>query len=243
MTIEGEVDKLTTGCRILAEQNILDAYGHLSARMPDKPNLMIIPRQMPPALVTPDDFIVMDFDGNVVEGSGTPNQEWPIHACVLRARADVNCVLHSHSMWSRIWGLARVKLRGVLAGQSYEWNEGLAIYRDAGLIRNLDRGDKVVQVLGQASAMLLRGHGDVVVGRDVPATVLRSITLRDNAQVLHHAVALGDVDYWDKEEAAPWIEAPATGIGGGVQVGPVANRAWEYYEARIDGRLRKLLGQ
>lgn len=243
MSVGAEVEKLTMGCRILAEQNIIDAYGHLSARVPDNPNLMIIPRQMTPALVTADDFIVMDFDGNVVEGNGIANQEWPIHACVLKARPDVNSVLHSHSTWSRVWGLAPVKLRGVLAGQAYEWNEGLAVYRDAGLIRNLERGNKVVQVLGQGSAMLLRGHGDVVVGRDVTAAVMRSITLRDNAQVLHHVLALGEADYWDKEEAAPWIEPPATGAGGGRQVGPVGNRAWEYYAARATGKLRQLLGQ
>ncbi len=230
------------GCRVLAEQNIIDAYGHLSARSPENPDWMIIPRQITPALVTAADFIVMYFEGNVVEGDGIPNQEWPIHACVLKARPDVNSVLHSHSMWSRVWGLAPVKLRGVLMGQSYEWNEGLPVYRDAGLIRSLDRGNRVVQVLGEATAMLLRGHGDVVVGRDVQACVMRSITLRDNAEVLHHVLALGEPDYWSKAEAEPWTEAPASGLGGGRQVGPVVNRAWEYYQARATGRLKKLLG-
>jgi ribulose-5-phosphate 4-epimerase/fuculose-1-phosphate aldolase len=233
--------ELTLGCRILAEQDIIDAYGHLSARVPGQDDRFMISRQMAPALVTPEDFIVMTLDGKVVQGDGFPNVEWPIHACVYRARSDVASVLHSHAMWSRVWGLAPIKLRGVLTGLAYEWNDGLAVYRDAGLIRSVERGDRVAATLGDASAMLLRGHGDVVVGRDVQSTVLRAITLKQNAQVVHAAMALGEPDYWSKEEAAGWREQ-ADGAG---RTGPAPtatpNRAWEYYEARVSGRLRNLL--
>jgi L-ribulose-5-phosphate 4-epimerase len=242
MQIDTEAEQLTTGCRILAEQEIIDAFGHLSARVPGRDDLFIIPRQMAPALVTPGDFVVMDLDGKVVQGDGFPNQEWPIHACVYRARADVSAVLHSHSMWSRIWGLAPIKLRGVLTGQSYEWNDGLPVYRDAGLIYNVERGERMVEILSSGSAMLLRGHGDVVVGRDVTSTVLRSINLKQNAQVVHAAMTLGQPDYWGKEEAAGWREQAARQPAGPGAV-VVPNRAWEYYEARINGRLRKLLNQ
>src|SRR5206468_12073852 len=143
MDISALAERLTLGCRVLAEQNIIDAYGHLSARVPDSPNHFVISRAMSPALVTPDDFVVMDFDGKVVQGEGFPNQEWPIHACVMKARPDVGSVLHSHSMLSRLFSLSPVKLRGVLMAQSLDWNEGLPIYRDAGLIRTVERGDKV----------------------------------------------------------------------------------------------------
>src|SRR5579885_3375249 len=108
MDISALAEQLTLGCRVLAEQDIIDAYGHLSARVPDSPDLFVINRGMSPALVSPDDFVVMDFDGNVVEGKGFPNQEWPIHACILKARPDVGAVLHSHSMLSRLFSLSPV---------------------------------------------------------------------------------------------------------------------------------------
>jgi ribulose-5-phosphate 4-epimerase/fuculose-1-phosphate aldolase len=243
MQIDADAEKLTLGCWILAEQDIIDAYGHLSARVPGRDDLFIISRQTAPALVNPEDFIVMSLDGEVVQGEGIPNVEWPIHACVYRARSDVASLLHSHSLWSRIWGLAPIKLRGVLTGQAYEWNDGLAVYRDAGLIRTVERGDRVAATLGRASAMLLRGHGDVVVGRDVSSTVLRSITLKQNAQVVHAVIALGEPDYWSKDEASGWREQ--TGAAEEAPQPPIAtpSRTWEYYEARVNGKLRKLLSQ
>lgn len=67
----------------------------------------------------------------------------------------------------------------------------------------------------------------------------RSITLKENAEVMHHVLALGEPDCWEKGEAKPWTEPPGT--GGGRQPGPVPNRAWEYYESRVNGRLRELL--
>src|SRR3990170_4772636 len=101
---------LTVGCRILAEQEIIDAYGHISARYPGRDDCFIISRGMSPALAQPDDFIALDFEGKVVEGNGFPNAEWPIHASIYQARSDVQSVLHSHSELSRIFSLSPVKL-------------------------------------------------------------------------------------------------------------------------------------
>jgi ribulose-5-phosphate 4-epimerase/fuculose-1-phosphate aldolase len=236
------VERLTMGCRILAEQEIIDAYGHLSARVPDRPDRFVINRAMSPALAVEDDFVVMSVDGEVVEGNGFPNQEWPIHACVYRARPDVASVLHSHSHLSRVFSLSPVKLRGVVMGETLEWKDGLPIYRNAGLIRNVERGDKVAGLLGQGSAMLLRGHGDVVVGRDVVAAVMRAVRLKQNAEVLNDVIAHGEPDYWSPEDAAGWGEPMQQAASPEAMAG-LANRIWEYYEARVNGRLRKLLSE
>jgi len=99
-------ERLTAGCRILAEQQIIDAYGHISARLPGADDRFVISRGMSPALVKPKDFIVLDLDGKVVEGNGQPNAEWPIHARIYHARPDVGSVLHSHSPLSRIFSLS-----------------------------------------------------------------------------------------------------------------------------------------
>lgn len=234
------VERLTIGCRILAEQDIVDAYGHLSARAPDRENCFLITRAMSPALATPGDWLVMTFDGEVVAGDGFPNQEWPIHACIYRARPDVGSVLHSHSKWSRVFSVSPVKLRGVLMQQAADWNEGVPVYRKPGLIRTRERGDDLAATLGKGSAALLRGHGDVVVDQDVTRAVMRAVTFKQNAEVLHAVLAHGEPDYWTPEEASGWREMVLPGVSPEAAAA-LAGRIWEYYEARVNGRLQRLL--
>jgi L-ribulose-5-phosphate 4-epimerase len=241
MDLKELAERLTVGCRILAEQEIIDAYGHLSARIPGDPDLFMMNRGMSPALVEPEDFIVMNLEGKVVSGKGFPNQEWPIHACIYRSRADVGSVLHSHSRLSRIFSLSQHKLRGLLTSSAPEWQGGLPVYREAGLITSYERGEALVQVLGDESAALLRGHGDVVVAGDPTATVMKAVTLKSNADVLHEAISHGgEIDLWTEEELPAWgvrrhASVPAEAHDS------MSNRAWDYYEARINGRLDRLL--
>lgn len=234
-------ERLTTGCRILAEQDIVDAYGHLSARHPDNHVHFIINRGMSPALVTPEDFIVLDMDGKVVSGNGQPNAEWPIHACIYQARPDVGSVLHSHTRLSKIFSLSPRPLRGMLMVSAPEWQGGLPVYRAPGLITNVDRGQALAQVLGDGSAALLRGHGDVVAASDVTSSVMTAITLKLNADVAHEVISHGgDIDLWTDSELAAWTN-PLRDVQSQEQLRALANRAWDYYEARVDGRLARLL--
>ncbi len=182
-------ERLTIGCRILAEQDIIDAYGHLSARLADDERLFVMNRGISPALVEPKDFIVLNWEGQVVEGDGLP------------------------------------------------------VYRGAGLVNSVERGEKLAATLGPGSAALLRGHGDVVAAGDVSATVLKALSLRDNADVLHELIAHGGkVDLWNAEDVAAWA-APMHVNVSREAAALLANKAWDYYAARVDGRLAALLGQ
>jgi len=127
-------------------------------------------------------------------------------------------------------------------GETLEWKEGLPIYKSGGLIRNPERGDKVAALLGQGTAMLLKGHGDVVVGRDVVATVMRAVRMKQNAEVLHDVLSHGEPEYCSPEDAAGWAE-PMQQAANPEAMAALANRIWDYYEARVDGRLRKLQHQ
>lgn len=233
--------ELTLGCRILAEQEIIDAYGQISVRVPEADGLFLINRGISPALVEPEDFIVCDDAGKIVHGEGHTNSEWPIHACIYRARSDVNSVLHSHSRLSRIFSLSRHKLRGLLTSSGPEWQEGLPLYKGAGLITSTERGDKLAQVLGKQSAALLRGHGDVIATNGIKRTVMKAITLKQNADVLHEVLSHGgEPELWSKEELATWANTQVKGLSAD-NAAALAARAWDYYAARVDGRLAKLL--
>lgn len=233
--------RLVMGCRILAEQEIIDAYGHLSARHPEHTEWFIINRGMSPALVMTEDFIVLDQDGQVVGGNGQPNAEWPIHASIYRARPDVGSVLHSHSRLSKIFSLSARKLRGMILADAPNWQAGLPVYRAPGLITNQERGAALAQTLGVGSAALLRGHGDIVVGADVTAAVMSAVTLKQNADVYHEVLKHGgEPDLWTTSELEQWTN-PLRDVQSQAQLQALQNRAWDYYQARVDGRLARLL--
>ena len=243
MNLSDLASELTLGCRILAEQDIIDALGHMSLRIPGRDDLFMINRGMSPSLVRPEDFIVCDMDGNVVEGDGLPNAEWPIHAEILKARPDVMCVLHSHSRLSRIFSLSPQKLRGLLTHAAAEWHDGLPIYRASGLITSPEKGAALAGVLGRQSAALLRGHGDVVATRDVRATVLKAITLKQNADILHEVLSHGgEPDLWTEAELEGWKNPPRPKISDAA-ISAKNNKIWDYYAARVDGTLGRLLNR
>jgi ribulose-5-phosphate 4-epimerase/fuculose-1-phosphate aldolase len=231
------IQRLIEGCRILAEQDILDAYGHLSARI--SRTSFLISRGMSPALVTKSDFLVMDVTGKVLAGEGAPNVEWPIHAGVYRARPDVGSVLHSHARLSRVFSLSPRPFRGLLTSAAPEWQAGLPLYEDAGLVTDAEKGDRLAAVLGRNSAALLRGHGDVVAAGGVVETVLKSIALKQNQDVFHEILCQGgEPRLWTKTELAAWAtrrRAAPENRDGAKDRAP--DRVWDYYLARAEGRL------
>ena len=229
---------LSLGCRILAEQGIIDAFGHLSARIPGEPQHYMINRGMSPALAVEKDFVVCDGDGKVVRGDGHPNGEWPIHAAIYRARPDVQSILHSHSKMSRIFSLSQRRMRGLLTSNAPEWQGGLPVYRTPGLITSMQRGEEVAEVLCDNCAMLLRGHGDVVVGASVRLTVLKAIALRQNEEVVHELISHGgEIDLWTDEELEKW-KAPDFKISDDAK-SALNDRVWDYYVARATDSIPK----
>lgn len=232
---------LTMGCRILTEQGIIDAYGHLSARLPGEPDLYMMNRGMSPALVTPEDFIVCDTNGKVVRGKGHPNGEWPIHACVYVARPDVQSVLHSHSRMSRIFSLSHRKMRGLLTQSCGEWQGGLPVYRRPGLVTSVEAGEELARTLCDGCAALLRGHGDVVATGSVKETVLKAVLLKQNADVLHEVISHGgEIDLWSDEEVAVW-KGPLNFQISEQARAALTDRVWDYHVARATGRLARML--
>jgi HCOMODA/2-hydroxy-3-carboxy-muconic semialdehyde decarboxylase len=239
--LTSQADELTLACRILAEQEIIDAYGQISARVPGSEGLFVINRGISPALAMLEDFIVCDLDGKIVRGDGPSNSEWPIHACIYRVRPDVQSILHSHSRLSRIFSLSPHKLRGLLTSSGPEWQEGLPLYKAAGLITSVERGQNLAQVLGGGSAALLRGHGDVIATGSIKKTVIKAITLKQNADVLNEVLSHGgNIELWSKEELAVWADSQVKGMSQ-EQVTALAARTWDYYAARVDGRLARLM--
>ncbi len=218
---------LATGTRILYEHGLVDAYGHLSYRLPGTDRFIINPHQSP-ALLRPETVITMNLDGEVVEGDGEPNSEWYIHACIYQARPDVSSVCHAHTEMSILFSMSPVGLRPMSGQSSPRFGvEPLPVYPYPRLIQDRERGDRLAKALGNRVAVLLRGHGCAVTGSSIQDTVIRVLELERNGRLLQQCLAMGQGEpkWWTADEAAEWADMQVGRAGPG-------GRAWEYYTTR-----------
>jgi ribulose-5-phosphate 4-epimerase/fuculose-1-phosphate aldolase len=224
--VESLKDLLVTGTRLLYEHGLVDAFGHLSARLPGTDRFLINPRQSP-ALLRPDTVLTMNLDGEVVEGTMRANSEWPIHASIYRARHDVLSVVHAHTEMSIVFSMSPVGLRPIFGNTSAQFGaEPLPVYPYPRLITDRVKGDRVAATLGDRTAVLLRGHGCAVVGAGIQQTVIRILELERNGRFLQAVLAQnrGEPRYWSAEEIEEWgsLDVPPTG----------SDRYWEYLTTR-----------
>ena len=163
-------NKLVDGCHILDREGITDSFGHVSLRIPGSPAFLTI-AGVSPGCATVDRIIMLDFDGRYLGGDRASPYEWPIHARILKARPDVASVCHTHSRWSALFSVIEGGLRPIHMYAKFLPAAGPPIYKGAGLIGTLERGEALAAALQNSSAVLLRGHGDAVVGATLGAAV------------------------------------------------------------------------
>src|SRR5262249_43144807 len=173
------IDDLVTASRILADQGVLDAYGHVSIRHPANPNRYLISRAMSPADVAAADIMEFDLDSSPVDRRGRSMfLERFIHGEIYKARPDVNAVIHSHSPRGHPPGVIPSgtpggPLRRVFHPASFLW-AGVPVFeiRDPGGMTNMRAGSgdlarALATTLADKPVALIRGHGNVVVGPNV----------------------------------------------------------------------------
>jgi ribulose-5-phosphate 4-epimerase/fuculose-1-phosphate aldolase len=221
------VDDLVAANRILAQEGILDAYGHVSARHNRSTNRFLLSRSVAPELVAAADILEYDLEGNPVNLGGRSSYlERFIHSEIYKARPDVNAIVHCHTPSIIPFGASTVPLRPIYHMSSFI-AEGVPVYeiRDTAgmtdmLVKDGRLGRALAQVLGDKPAALMRGHGAVIVGDAIPKVVGRSIYLDLNARLQTQAITLGGrVTYLDPEEARRWDAANGT-----------YDRAWELWK-------------
>jgi ribulose-5-phosphate 4-epimerase/fuculose-1-phosphate aldolase len=193
-------DDLVTAYRILVNEGILDSFGHVSVRSAADPDRFIMPTAMPPSLVTCEDLVelaVADSQPLDVKGRRV-NGERYIHGEIYKARPDVLAVIHSHSPSVIPLGLASVKLQPVVAQAGFLPSETpifeIRNVRAPGergmLITSVARGAALARTLASHPAVLLRGHGDVVVGTSVKQATVYSAYVNINARMQMQAMLL-----------------------------------------------------
>jgi ribulose-5-phosphate 4-epimerase/fuculose-1-phosphate aldolase len=192
------IGDLVAGSRILADLGVVDAFGHLTARSPTNPNHFLMSRSLAPALVTADDIMEFDLDGNAIDPRGrTLFLERFIHAEIYRARPDVMAVVHSHSLGVIPFSVSSTKL-GAMYHNAAFLAGGVPVFdiHDAAgetdmLIRNSALGAALARTLADKPVALMRGHGDIAVGPDIPTAVFRAYYTDVDARLQMQAIALG----------------------------------------------------
>ncbi len=220
---------LVAANRVLAHQQVLDGFGHVSVRHPRTPDHFLLARSVAPALVETADILEYDLDASPVNPQGRASyKERFIHSEIYRARRDVSAVVHCHAPSLIPFGVTGVPLRPIYH-QSAFVADGVPVFdirKAAGmtdmLIENSALGRALAQTLGAKPAALMRGHGAVIVGDSIPTVVGRSVYLEMNARLQAQAMALGgSITYLDVEEAR--LYNASNGY----------DRAWELWKREI----------
>jgi ribulose-5-phosphate 4-epimerase/fuculose-1-phosphate aldolase len=234
------IDDLVAGNRILYNEDIVDGFGHISARDPRDPGRFLLSRARAPGLVAAADIMEFGMDGEPVRDDGRPiYSERFIHSEIYKARPDVNSVVHTHSPTVVPFSVTSEPLKPIRAGFFYP-EVPVFDTRDAAgwtdlLISNRELGRALAEKLGNNSVVLLRGHGNAVVAPDVRVAVYRAIYTEANAKLLLQAKLLGGpIKYLAPEEAAI-MNASRTRV----RPGHGSDRIWELLKSEAMGTSRK----
>jgi ribulose-5-phosphate 4-epimerase/fuculose-1-phosphate aldolase len=181
---------LVVANHILADQGVVDGYGHVSIRHPTNPNHFYISRWLAPDLVTEGDIVELDLDCVPVTGDTRKlYSERFIHSEIYRVRPDVKSIVHTHAPTVVLMGVCGEPLVPIYHMTGFI-GAGLPIFdirKSFGmtnmLITNPERGKALAQSLGDHSAALMRGHGGITVGTNVSHSVGRSVYLKIDAEM------------------------------------------------------------
>jgi ribulose-5-phosphate 4-epimerase/fuculose-1-phosphate aldolase len=207
------VDDLVTANRTLARLSVLDAFGHVSVRDPRDPHRYLISRSIAPESVTAADILALDLDSEIVDPRDEGKllyRERFIHGEIYKARPDVNAVVHSHSPTVVPFTVTRARLRPLLHNAGF-LGFGVPLFeirKSAGdgtdlMVLTPKLGKDLAQKLGKdAAVVLMRGHGDSVVGPSLPNAVFRAYYTEINARQQLAAVTLGGpINFMTEAEA------------------------------------------
>jgi ribulose-5-phosphate 4-epimerase/fuculose-1-phosphate aldolase len=185
---ENELRELVaTAGAVLYQQGLTDYLGHCSARVPGTDRVIIKPKHSKtvrsPAELGPADMIVIDLDGNLIEGSDAPPAECFIHTEIYRARPDVQAVVHTHQRAATLLGIIGAGLLPVLHVPAVLTNGGtMPIWPCPMLVTGPELGRKLAASLGTAGLCHLQGHGIVSVAPDIRRAAVTAVAVEQLAE-------------------------------------------------------------
>jgi L-fuculose-phosphate aldolase len=222
-------EQVALGCRILGLEDQGDfVWGHVSARDPNGRGVWMKASTYGFEEIGPDQVLLVSWDGDVLEGSGRRHIEYPIHTELMRARADVSCVVHTHAPWAVAFASTHEPLRPISHEPTLFVPPDVARFTKTGdLITTRELGGDVATAVGSRNAAFMLHHGIVTCGNDVVEGVMAAVLLERASRTNLRALAGGGPKSWSSDEEALskrehcWPPA-------------LLRQAWDYLERRLE---------
>ena len=229
--LERSIGDLVIANRILAKENVVDAYGHVSIRHPGKPDRYLLSRSLSPEFVTRGDIIEYKLDGEPVGDARPGYLERYIHGGVYEARPDVNAVIHAHAEDILPFSISKQQMCCV-AHVASDMGAHVPVWDIADkfgdetnlLVINMAQGRDMARVLGANSVVLMRGHGFSAAADGLLKLVRLSVYLPRNARILLAAMRMGEFKALSEGELRTRNRFRAGS--------PEMQRGWEYWARR-----------
>jgi ribulose-5-phosphate 4-epimerase/fuculose-1-phosphate aldolase len=231
-SLTASFEELALANRIVANEGIIDAFGHVSMRHPDNPNRYLLSRSRAPELVTADDLVEYDLDSQPVRDTGVGQYaERVIHGEIYKARPDVMSVCHHHApafmpLVTTDTDYVPVFHLGSIGGiKPPFWDQHDEFGDTNMLVVKPEEGASLARTMGQHWMVLMKRHGVTVAGASVRDCVFRSIYSARNAEYQVQAMTIGKLNALTpgEVERAAQITVKTTAL----------TRCWEYWSMRV----------
>lgn len=228
-SVANVLDNLARAHRILELEGHGDmSMGHLSYRDPHGRGLWLKRGNLGMEEVRAGDYILIGFDGTVLEGQGLRHLEWPLHAEIMLARPDVNVVGHSHPFQATVFGAGRARIEPVNNHGVWFAEHGVPRFdATSHIITTPELGRDLARVLGDADAVLQANHGVSFVGRNVRDATLAGIFL-EKAAAFQLALLASGLPY-DPPDAAESVEKNRR-----IYPERARDNYWMYFNRKLD---------
>jgi L-fuculose-phosphate aldolase len=185
-------DIVEAGRRVYARNFVASNDGNISARV-DSRRIVITPSGVSKGFLKPDDLIVVDMDGNVLEGKGKPSSELPMHLRMFQDRPDINGVVHAHPPKATGFAVAGIPLTQCVLPEVIVGLGGIPL-AEYGTPGTSEFYEPVLKYLKDYDAFLLANHGALAIGKDVMNAYYKMETLEHFAHIAFVALQLGNLN-------------------------------------------------
>jgi L-ribulose-5-phosphate 4-epimerase len=183
--------EVAAATRILVAEKILDYSGHVSTRLPGGESFLIQTGLDSRAELDPARLLTVDYEGNVLAGEGKPPAELALHLEVLKARPDIESVLHCHMDLAIAFTMMKgVRLKPMRA-RAVRWESGIPTHPDPSHIKETEQAASLARTLGPHHAVLMRAHGLTLVAESVPALLVDAVHFQENALAMMQVLQAG----------------------------------------------------